>query len=187
MYKVNKIKTLVLVSAIIITLSFSMIAPIAQNEINKEPAKFAIAWTYDGISGSASFDEYGQGFYEYYVSENVSSPPNWINVGGIRYFNQSTVIEWEVGVPIQIRIFCFFNSTLTGAPTLDDGLNYQRINVTVTGFLNEVMYEEDDITNFYKTSFFDAEMWLYGYETVLGFLPEEGVTYSVTFTYEIYW
>ena len=185
MSKVNKIFTLMLVSVVIIALSFSVITPIAQNEISKEPAKFAIAWTYDDISGS--FDEYGQGFYEYYVSENITNSPHWISVGGIRYFNQSTVISWEVGVPIQIRIFCFMNSTLTGATTLDDGLNYQRVNVTVTGFLNEVLYEEDDITNFYKSSFFDAEMWFYGYETILGFLPEEGVTYKVSFTYEVYW
>ena len=148
-------------------------------------AQFVIAWDYQDVD-KGNFDEYGQGLYMFVVFENVSYS-EWTPVGGIYYFNETTSFEWEVGYGIKLRIHTWMNSTLTGATDLADGLNYQRMNVTVTGLLGAVLDSQDDIDNFYSSSFFDPEMWLYGFEVVLNILPVQGYVYSVTITYEVYW
>ena len=150
-------------------------------------AQFVIAWTYDSESGNGfSYDEYGQGLFEYTLWENVTNAPNWNAVGGVYYFNETASHEWEVGYGIRLDLYVWMNSTLTDASDLADGLNYIRLNVTVVGYGVEV-YSETNITNFYSSSYFDAEMWLYGYTVEPDFLPLAGIAYTATITYEVYW
>ena len=155
--------------------------------IQPAKAQFVIAWTYDNPTQTGfDYDAYGQGLYGFTIWENVTNAPYWTNVGAIWYFNESTTIEWEVGYGVRIYIFAWMNSTLTGSASLADGVDDQRMNITVTRGTTEVD-NQDDITCFYYTSVFDAEMWYYGFEVVLDILPVAGATYTIGITYEVYW
>ena len=142
-------------------------------------AQFVLAsWDYP--------DEYGQGLYQYVIHENTTGT-EWTPVGGIHYYNETNIHEWEVGYCIKLRIYAHFNSTLTGATDIDDGLNYQRLNITVTDFIGTELFSEDNLTCFYSTSFFDPILWFYGFEVVLEFVPDHGQVYTVITTYEVFW
>lgn len=172
----------------ILVVSMILILGIGVSTIPEAKAQFVIAWTYDSEVGNGfDFDEYGQGLFMYTASENVTSGDgSWTPLPSTFYFNATNSHEWEVGYGIMIRFYAFMNSTLTGASDLADGDNYQRMNVTVTAWGQEV-YNETSISIFYRSSYFDAEMWLYGFETILNIIPVAGLTYIVTITYEVYW
>ena len=148
-------------------------------------AQFVIAWDYQDVD-KGNFDEYGQGLYMFVVLENVTDD-EWTPVGAIYYFNETNSFEWEVGYGIKLQIYAWMNSTLTGASDLADGLNYLRMNVTVTGLLGAVLDDQPEIDNYYSSSNWDPLIWLYGFYVVLDILPVQGYIYRVTITYEVYW
>lgn len=161
-----------------------------------QPAKaqFVLAWTYDSEAGTFDYDEYGQGFYMYTLQANMTESGDYPdfdvqypNYPSTYYFNQSSyLIEGTVGYALGIWFFVWMNSTLTGATDLTDGQDYIRVNATISAFGVELDAYED-ITPFYQSSFWDAEMWLYGFKANFNVLPEEGMTYTITLTYEVYW
>lgn len=147
-------------------------------QVQPARAQFVIAsWSYP--------DEYGQGIESFVIFEN--STGSWVQVGGGYGYEDENIFDWEAGKFIRLYIYVFMNSTLTGASDLTDGLDYIRLNVTVTDSFSSTVYEEDDLTNFYKTSSIDPILWFYGYSTVLDFEPIGGLAYTVTITYEVYW
>lgn len=129
-------------------------------------------------------DEYGQGIYDFDVYEN--STGSWVNVGGPTEYDESNIFEWEIGVAIKLKAWSYFNSTLTGAATTNEGKNYQRHNVTVTSLNGTTVFSQQNFTysNVYTE---EAPMWVYVYEVVLDFLPDYGEYYTVTVIYEIFW
>jgi len=140
-------------------------------------AQFVISsWTYP--------DDYGQGIEGIEIYEN--STGSWDYVDNV-FPDDTGYIEWTAGLFIMLYVYVYMNSTLTGATTTADGLNYIRLNVTVTNLYDTVVYEEDDLDNFYKTAGYDPILWFYGFDTVLNFEPVQGMTYTVTVTYEVYW
>ena len=160
--------------------------------IPKAKAQFVIAWTYDTeFDSSFDYDEYGQGFYLYHLMTNYTYPdwnlhPDYVESF---YFNSSSsyIHEWDVGYGIGVRFMVWMNSTLTGASDLTDGLDYMRLNATITGLGGIELDAQDDLTAFYQSSYSDAEMWLYGFNAFFNVIAEEGITYTVTLTYEVYW
>lgn len=163
----------------------------------KATAKFVLAWDYDSEAGTFDYDEYGQGFYMYTLQSNVSIDTGieypdfevqYPNYPSIYYFNQSSyAIEGTVDYALGIRFFVWMNSTLTGATDLTDGRDYIRVNATIIGLGGTELDNYDDITAFYQSSFWNPEMWLYGFEANFNVLPQEGITYTITLTYEVYW
>lgn len=141
-------------------------------------------------------DDYGQGLYEWVILENVTgsewTPVIWES-GGIQYYNASGVYNWTAGYGIKLQMYAFLNSTFLGLSALTSGDDLQRMNVTVTDLYDEEVYSEDNLTIFYRSSFvagywgLPAELWLYGFETILNIMPTNGQVYTVTFTYELYW
>lgn len=179
----KKLAILSLVMMIVLGLGFS--------SIPQAKAQFIIAWDYDSeYSSSFDYDEYGQGFYMYNLMTNYTFPawnvhPDYVET---YYFNESSYIcEWDIDYGIGIRFYVWMNSTLTGASDLTDGLDDIRLNATITGLGGIELDSQDNLTAFYQTSFFDAEMWLYGFNAYFDVLAEEGVTYTATLTYEVYW
>jgi len=178
----KKIAILCLVMMVMFGLGFA--------SIPKAKAQFVIAWTYDTeFDSSFDYDEYGQGFYLYQLMTHYTYPdwnmhPDYVES---YYFNESVyVYEWDVGYAIGVRFMVWMNSTLTGASDLTDGLDYIRLNATITA-LGVELDAQDDLTAFYQTSYFDAEMWLYGFNAYFDVIAEEAITYTVTLTYEVYW
>ena len=179
----NKLAILSLVMMIVLGLGFS--------SIPKAKAQFVIAWSYDSeFDSSFDYDEYGQGFYLYQLMTNYTYPdwnmhPDYVES---YYFNGTVyAYEWDVGYGIGVRFMVWMNSTLTGALDLTDGLDYIRLNATITGLGGTELDSQDDLTAFYQSSFFDAEMWLYGFNAFFDVIAEEGITYTATLTYEVYW
>ena len=178
----KKIAILSLVMMVMFGLGFA--------SIPKAKAQFVIAWTYDSESSTFDYDEYGQGFYMYNLMTNYTFPawdlhPDYTNT---YYFNGTVyAYEWDVDYGIGIRFYVWMNSTLTGALDLTDGLDYIRLNATMTGLGGTELDSQDDLTAFYQSSFFDAEMWLYGFNAYFDVIAEEGITYTATLTYEVYW
>jgi len=179
----KKIAILSLVMMVMFGLGFA--------SIPKTKAQFVIAWTYDSVFDSSfDYDEYGQGFYLYILMTNYTYPQwNIYPDTDVYYFNSSSsyIHEWDVGYGIGARVMVWMNSTLTGASDLTDGLDYMRLNATITGPGGIELDAQDDLTAFYQTSYFDAEMWLYGFNAFFNVIAEEGITYTVTLTYEVYW
>ena len=179
----KKIAILSLVMMVMFGLGFA--------SIPKAKAQFVIAWTYDTeFDSSFDYDEYGQGFYLYHLMTNYTYPdwnmhPDYVES---YYFNGTVyAYEWDVGYGIGVRFMVWMNSTLTGALDLTDGLDYIRLNATITGLGGTELDSQDDLTAFYQSSFFDAEMWLYGFNAFFDVIAEEGITYTATLTYEVYW
>jgi len=152
-------------------------------------AQFVIAWTYDSEAGTFDYDEYGQGFYLYHLMTNYTDSDWDLHPDHVEtyYFNASSYLhDWTVGYAIGIRFMVWMNSTLTGATGLTDGLNYMRLNASISCF-DEELDSQEDLVNFYQSSFFDAEMWLYGFDAFFNVIAEEGQIYTATLTYEVYW
>ena len=137
-------------------------------------AQFVLAsWSYP--------DEYSQGIQQIRVNEN--STGSWVLVD-TRDYSESHTYDWEVGASIQLYVWLWLNSTLTGASSLTDGRNYQRCNVTVTS-LGETIFSQNNFTFQDENDY--ADMYLYEYNVILNFVPLQGTLYTVTVTYEIWW
>jgi len=159
-------------------------------------AQFVLAWDYDSEKDNFDYDEYGQGFYLYTLHSNKSITTGneypdftveYPNYPTTYYFNQSSYsIQGTVGYALGIHFLCWMNSTLTGATDLDDGKNYIRANASISAF-GTVLDNLEDIEVFYQTTFFNPEMWLYGFQANFNVIPQEGYTYIITLTYEVYW
>ena len=144
----------------------------------KQTASFALAaWDFP--------DEYGQGIESFEVFENSSG--SWEQVGGGYGYDETTILEWNVGVAIKLRCYTYFNSTLTGADNIAEGKKYQRHNVSVINIDSTIVFSQQNFTYIDGDSGIDPPLWFYSYEVVLEFLPVEGEYYTVTVGYEIFW
>lgn len=143
----------------------------------KQTASFVLAeWEFP--------DEYGQGIEVFDVFEN--STGSWQNVGGPTMHDESGVFDWEVGVAIRLDVWTWFNSSLMGAETTNEGKLYQRHNVTVTSIDDTIVFSQQNFTYQYGDPI-DPPMFIYMYRVVLDFLPVAGERYTVTVGYEIFW
>ena len=127
-------------------------------------------------------DEYGQGIYQIRVNEN--STGSW-EVVDVRTYEEAQIYQWNASVAIQLYVWVYLNSTLTGASNLTDGRNYQQCNVVVTLGNGTIVFSQQNFT-FQDENDYD-EMYLYEYDVVLNFIPQSGEIYSVTVTYEVWW
>ena len=142
----------------------------------EQSAKFVIAsWDYP--------DEYGQGIDAIEVYEN--STGSFVLFETYAYDDDTSNIDWNESVAIKLRVYTWFNSTLTGVSTTNEGKLYQRHSVTVTN-LGSTIFSQQNFTYFYSDQI-EPFVWYYGYEVVLNFLPVAGEIYTVVVTYEIYW
>ena len=129
-------------------------------------------------------DEYGQGIEGFEFFEN--STGSWAQVGGYEGFEEPQVYDWNASVAIKLRCWTWFNSTLTGVSTTNEGKLYQRHNVTVT-CAGTTIFSQQNFTWFYDDDTLDPPLWFYGYEVILNFLPVSGEIYTVTVTYEVFY
>jgi hypothetical protein len=140
-------------------------------------ATFVIAgWDYP--------DEYGQGIEAYELYEN--STGSWVLFGGSHGYEDSHTHEWNASLGIKIRFYTWFNSTLTGASTSNEGKLYQRHSIIVSDSSSTV-FSQQNFTYFYSDTGIDPPMWYYGYEVVLNLIPIAGIIYTVVLTYEIFY
>lgn len=139
-------------------------------------AQFVLAsWDYP--------DQYGQGVRAIAVYEN--STGSWVTAWAFVYYDTSTVIRWNASVGIKLRVWSYFNSTLTGAISGTDGKNYLQHAVTVTNNTGQTVFSQQNFT-FYSVDD-GAVLYEYFYDVVLDFLPVNGQVYTATITYEIFW
>lgn len=152
---------------------------------NTEQSYFVLSsWDYP--------DDYGQGVYGYKLYEN--STGSWVQIDSeLHTYEETTVWEWEVGVAIELKLYCWFNSTLTGATTYAEGAALIRHNVTVTTS-TETIFTQANFTYAGAAAGGEAgadegndPMWLYYYTVVLNFLPEASTYYVATVTYEVFY
>ena len=142
----------------------------------EQPAKFVLAeWDFP--------DEYGQGIEGIEIYENSTS--SWVMYDNPLY-DEETNFDWNASVAIKLRVFTWFNSTLTGAGSSNEGKLYQRHSVTVTS-LGTTVFSKQNFTFVASDTGIDPPMWFYSYDVVLDFLPVAGEIYTVVVTYEIYW
>jgi len=139
-------------------------------------AQFVIAsWDYP--------DEYSQGIQQIRVNEN--STGSWVLFDIRTYANESNSYIWEEGVGIQLYVWVWLNSTFTGASDLADGRNYHQCSVSVTQASGSVVFSQQNFT-FQDENDYD-DMYLYEYNIILNFIPQEGELYTITVTYEVYY
>ena len=178
----RRIKAGVLITALIVTVMFvvASVPPISEvgPSVPTGKAQFVLAsWSYP--------DEYGQGIEQIQVEENSTNPGTWEGVD-LRKWHENQEYDWNVSVFIRLRVFAWMNNSLVGATDLEDGWNYQRLNVTVTIDNGTTVFSQQNFTTFVKYDTYDP-MWSYQYYVILNFLPDYGWIYTATITYEIYW
>lgn len=161
----------------ILFLLIVVIAPFALVQPAKAQFVLSADWGYP--------DEYGQGIDRIRLYEN--STGSWVAVSGGDWTYTDTVeaIEWQAGTAMKLRVYTWFNSTLTGAATSTAGQLYQRHNVTVTNRQGDTVFSQANFTLQNVNEDYDP-MWYYGYEVILNFLPAALQHYTVTITYEVY-
>ena len=94
-------------------------------------------------------DQYGQGVYALRPYEN--STGSWLNATSTSlYYYDACVIEWDAGVFLKLNVYCLFNSTLTGATSLENGLLLLRHSVTVTDNYGVVFTKENFTVSGYQ-------------------------------------
>ena len=170
-----------LASILVLLVISLLVASIPQT---KAQAQFILA------SEAWEFDEYGQGFYNYTVWENITLDGEWNNVGAIYSYNDTHIFDWNVSYFIKIYIYAWMNSTLTSAIDVDSNSsrNLNRVNVTVTAITaGTTVFSADNLTCDYSSDYWDPVMWLYGWDIILDFEPDYGEVYVVTFTQEVFW
>jgi len=141
-------------------------------------------------------DEYGQGVYMLRFDENstgswVYAP--WYYVGepldGLPFYSLFSdspyVLNWSAGVAMKLRVYTYFNHTLTGAGSISEGRNYLRHSVTVFSAA-EMVFSQQNFTYIDSATIGD-DIYYYEYHVILNFLPAFGTTYTVTVLYEIFW
>ena len=128
-------------------------------------------------------DEYGQGIDTITIYGN--STGSWVSVGNYEY-DESSSLDWYPNASIKLKTWTWFNSTLTGAGSTNEGKLYQRHSVTVTEAVNQIVFSQQNFT--YSNVYTESEpMWYYVYEVVLNFVPVAGTVYTVVVTYEIFY
>lgn len=141
------------------------------------------------ISTWSETDEYGQSLHQFEVFGN--STGDWVQVGppygGVYEDWDPIILDWEVGVAIKLRVYTWFNSTLTGAGSLAEGKLLQRHSVNVTDSFDVSVFSQQNFTYYDATDAIAPPMWFYVYDVVLNFIPSSGMIYTVTIIYEVYW
>lgn len=159
--------------------SFLVVATIPRTEtprIQQGYASFTLAsWEYP--------DSNGQGIWGVYVYEN--STGSWVYVDVTEHDDDGSYV-WTAGVAIKLRVFTYFNSTLTGAGSTAEGQLYQRHNVTVTNRQGDTIFSQANFT-YYEVLTVEDPMWVYAYDVVLNFLPAPTQAYTVLLGFETYW
>lgn len=136
------------------------------------------------IAGWGELDEYGQGIEAFDIEENSSG--TWQSINGPFYNDDPCIFNWSAGVAIKLTCYTWFNSTLTGADSIDNGRLLQRHNVTVTNLADEIVFSKQNFTWYSQSGEF-WPMWWYEYYVVLNFLPLYWEYYTVTVTYEVFY
>ena len=186
----NKIIAIVLV---ILTASILLIASVQSPGSIPTPqakAQFIIAsWNFP--------DEYGQGIEAFRVYEN--STGDWVQVGfQPDYWNNTAghVYEWNASVGIKLSCYTLFNQTFVGLDNEIVGQNYLRHSVTVTRPTvlpgeSPIVFSQQNFTYYSVTTYSgtgpSSQLWYYEYYVILNFLPQEGIYYTATITYEIFY
>ena len=142
----------------------------------EQPSKFVLSsWDYP--------DEYGQGIEAFEVYENSTGS---FVLYDTYFYSDVTNIEWNESIGIKLRCYTWFNSTLTGASTSNEGKLYQRHSVTVTN-LGITVFSKQNFTFVASDTGIDPPMWYYTYDVVLNVLPLVGEIYTVTVTYDVFY
>lgn len=164
------IKTTILILAVLSVLLIASIPP--------SRAGFVLAsWDYPS--------EYGQGIEFFDVFENSSG--SWQNVGGPVQWDESGIFEWGWAGSIKLAVWTWFNSSLMGASSINEGKLYHKHNVSVTQFNGSTVFSQQNFTYISGDNGIDPPLWLYRYEVILDFVLEAGEYYTVTVIYEVFW
>lgn len=143
------------------------------------------------LSGWSYPDEYGQGIYMLRFYEN--STGSWVAAPfyvddlpyySLHYYDSYDYLNWSAGVAMKIRCYTLLNLTLTGAVDEADGQNYHRHSVNVTN-LGTTVFSQQNFTYFDVTPSGDTPQ--YKYDVILNFLPVQGLTYTATIRYDVFW
>jgi len=147
-------------------------------------AKFVLAsWDYP--------DEHGQGIHMFRFYEN--STASWVAApyyqDGLPYFSlhsyDSYTLNWSAGVAMKLRVYTSFNQTLVGVESTAEWQNYQRHSIVVTS-AGQPIFSQQNFT-YYDVTEYGEDNYYYEYEVVLNFLPLDGLVYTVTVTYEVFY
>ena len=131
-------------------------------------------------------DEYGQGIYGFFLQEN-STGAWWTVPGAIILSTYDTEFEFEAGFALGLDVRILLNYTLLGLTHPDDktlGLNYVRLNVTVTNAY-ETVFSQQNFTYDGLSGLYETGIWWYSQEVFFDFILTSGI-YTATVTYEIF-
>ena len=162
---------------VVLVVSMMLIVPI-------QPAKaqFVLAsWAFP--------DEYGQGVDKISVYSNQTGSwvlANWAGDAS-RDYDESSEFDWNASIFIRLNVWTWFNSTLTGAPSWEEGKKYQRHSVTVNTNNGTQIFSQQNFTFASCFPAINPPLWYYEYKVVLNFLPVSGEIYTVTIDYEIFY
>lgn len=153
----------------------------------EQQANFVIAsWDYP--------DQHGQGIYMIRFYENstgswVAAP--WYYVGGaldglpfysLHEYDPYT-LNWSAGVAMKIRVYTTLNESLVGVATTAEGQQYLQHDVVVSNPY-ETVFSQQNFTYYDATD--GGDLYVYEYEVVLNFIPQQFTTYTIDLTHEIY-
>lgn len=98
----------------------------------------------------------------------------------------SSIIFWDVGMPMKIRAYCYLNSSPLSLSDIADGHDYFRLSVTVTNIdtLTVVFSASNFTYSGYSYDTYDP-IWLYLYDVVLDFTPQYSQSYRIAISYEV--
>ena len=162
---------------LVMFMSLLLVATPTANAPQPRNPRFVIAgWDYP--------DEYGQGVEGIELYEN--STGSWL-LYETYFYSDDTNIDWNISVEIKLRVYTWFNSTLTGAGSSNEGKLYQQHNVVVTDAASTTIFSKQNFTFVASDTGIDPPMWFYTYDVELDFTPEAIETYTVSVEYEVYY
>lgn len=166
----KKLSGLAVVSVVLVVLLAAM--PRSAN------AQFVVAgWSFP--------DAYGQGIEGFEFYENSSG--SWEMVGNYYGYDDAEVVEWDAGVGIKLVCYTWFNSTLTGAGSSNEGKLLQRHNVTVTTRQGYHVFSQQNFTFQSVDTGIDPPLWFYGYYVILNFIPQQYEGYRIVVYYDVWY
>jgi len=125
-------------------------------------------------------DDYGQGIEGFEFYEN--STGSWVQVGGYRVWNESSLYVWNY-TSLKLRCWTYFNSTHTGSVDTDEGKLHHRhaVDVTLSGVS---VFSQQNFT-FVTVSTYKDPMWWYAYDVVINLVLGLDQPYTIEVTYEV--
>jgi len=147
----------------------------------ERPVKFVLSsWAYSGT-------EYGQGIVA--VSMGWLNGSTYDNCGWFWPYTEFSDFEhggeWFYNTTLVLSVGLYMNGTFVGVDDWETGLNYVRLNLTISTLENGTVFSENNLTYAYGLDEALAPNYYYVFNASISCFNTFAV-YTATVTYEVY-